>query len=364
MNRNLVLRLHGFVGIVTGLLLMVISLTGASIVFHDEIDHALNRSLWHVTPQAEQVSLDEIIAPVQAAYPDLPIWFVQSPKTLNESYVINQKTPNEQRFQTFVNPYTGATLGSRIWERSLTGFLYTLHHELLAGKVGQIIVGVIGILLLLMTLTGVLLWTGWRKLVTGFRIRWHSPVPLVSYDLHKVGGILSSVFFTVIAFTGIVIVVLHVLPIFSPAPEAKPVTKTPTIAWSQLLQKADAAMPDGKTTSIELSETNSQQLTVRKKLPNQDTGRFDFSTVELNRYSGEVVQVSKVVKAEGFFKFLVAIADLHFGTFGRLPTRILYVFIGLMPSILLITGLITWKRRRWLMARREEALLVSRSKPR
>jgi uncharacterized iron-regulated membrane protein len=357
--RNLILKLHSSIGIVVGLLLVVISLSGAGIVFHEEMDHALNRSLWYVTPQSEQVSLDAMIASVQANHPDLPVGFIQSPKTPKESYVFNQQTSHERRLQTFVNPYTGEILGSRLWEYSFTGFLYTLHHDLFIGKVGQITVGVVGGLLLLMAVTGILLWTGWRKLITGFRIRWHAPLPLISYDLHKTGGIVSSIFLTITAVTGIVIVILHLLPMFNQTPVAKPVAKAPLVALSTLMQKADAAIPEGRTTFIELSETDPQKMMVRKKLPNQDTGKFDLSTVELDRYSGKVLQATKVEKAEGLFKLIVTIADFHFGTFGGLPTRILYVLVGLMPTVLLITGLAVWKRRRWLIARRDEAHRVA-----
>lgn len=126
----------------------------------------------------------------------------------------------------------------------------------------------------------------------------------------------------------------------------------------ELLGKADAAMPDGKTTFVGFSESQPRQITVRKKLPNQETGQFDLSIVELDRYSGEVLQVSKVVKPNPFFKVLVVIAELHFGTFGGLPTRILYIFIGLMPTVLLSTGLVIWRRRRWALARSREATQV------
>jgi len=360
--RNLVLKLHGSIGIGMGLLLVVISLSGAGIVFHEELDHALHRSLWHVTPQAEQVSLDAMLTEVQATHPDLPVGYIQAPKTARESYVFNHTAPGDRRLQTFVNPYTGQILGSRIWEYSLTGFLYTLHHDLFVGKVGQIMVGVTGVLLLLMAMTGVLLWTGWRRLAAGFRIRWHAPLSLFSYDIHKVGGIVSNLFLTLTAVTGVAIVVIHFLPMFNQTPEVKPAAKTPTVALSTLMQKADAAIPDGKTTWIEFPDHDPQKMTVRKKLPNQDTGRFDLSVVELDRSSGKVVQTSKVEKAEGLFKFMVTIADLHFGTFGGLPTRILYVFVGLMPTVLFITGLVNWQRRRAIGARREVALQFAKTK--
>ena len=36
------------------------------------------------------------------------------------------------------------------------------------------------------------------------------------------------------------------------------------------------------------------------------------------------------------------LAALHFGTFWGLPSQILYVFIGLMPAVLFITGITMW----------------------
>lgn len=231
--RNLVITLHSSIGILVGLLLVVISLTGSSIVFHKELDQVLNRALKLVTPQAEQVSLDAILAPAQAAHPNLPVQYISVPQKPEETYIVAMQATNGQRLETFVNPYTGVVLGSRIWERSLVGFLYTLHHELFAGKVGQIVVGITGVLLLLMAITGAMLWTGWRKLAQGFRIRWNAPRSLLSYDIHKVGGIVSNVFLLIISFTGVVIVVVHFLPIFSAAAaKPAPAPQQPPIALS------------------------------------------------------------------------------------------------------------------------------------
>jgi uncharacterized iron-regulated membrane protein len=351
--RNTLIAVHGWIGIVMGLLLVIVSLTGTAIVFQAELDQTLNRSLWQVTPQSQHVSLDAPIQSIQAAHPEFPLWFIQAPQTPDQSYVINQKMPNEHRLQTFVNPYTGEILGERIWEQSLVGFLYALHHDLFAGKIGQIIVGITGVSLLLMAITGILLWTGWRRLSTGFKVRWGATPALLNYDLHNVGGFISHVFLAILAFTGVVIVIIHFLPMFNQAPAFKPSPQKPPVALSELLQKADAAIPEGTISFIEFPEHDPEKLMVRQKLPDQETGRFDLSTVELNRYSGEVLQVTRVAKAEGLFKFIVPIATLHFGTFGGLPTRILYLLVGLMPTVLLITGLVNWRRRRLSSDRRE-----------
>jgi uncharacterized iron-regulated membrane protein len=353
-GRKLVLRLHGFVGILAGLLLTVISATGAGIVFQEELDHALNPALFFVIPPtpAQSIAIESILAAAQAEHPELPIWFIRPPKQANQSFQVTQKLPNQHQLQTFVNPYSGNVLGYRVWEHSPVGFIFALHHDLLAGEVGLVLVGITGICLLLMAITGILLWTGWRKLVTGFKIRWQAAPAVLNYDLHNVGGAIVSSLLLLTAVTGVIIVVLHLVPLSGPVTSEPSTPMASTIALGQLLQTADATMPEGQTTSIEFDDEQPALLTVRKRLPTQETGRFDLSTVELNRYSGKVLQATRVVKPEGLYKFMVTVADLHFGTFGGVPTRILYLFLGLIPTFLLVTGLVNWRRRRVAYFRR------------
>lgn len=345
--RTIVFSMHRWLGLLFGVWLLVISLSGAGIVFQEELDHLFYRAFWSVTPQSEQVSLDQMATTAIATHPQYPLWFIQVPQQAGESYIFNQKLPNDYRHQTFIDPYTGQILGSRIWEYSILGFLFTLHHDFFLGQFGQVMVGVSGGLLLLMTITGLVLWPNWRSSQKGFTLRWRAPLPLLSYDLHKMGGLLSGVFFSITAITGVIIVVVHFLPMFNETPDIRPVPQKSTIALSQLVQTANQALPEGKISMIEFPDSNRELLLIRKRLPNQETGRFDLSTVELNRYSGKVIQVSKVVKADPFFQFIVTTADLHFGTFGGTPTRLLYVLVGIMPTVLLATGLVMMRRRRW-----------------
>ncbi|MBG1241452.1 PepSY domain-containing protein [Nostoc sp. NZL] len=49
--RKSILSLHRYVGILAGILLIIISLTGSLLVFHEEIDQFFNPQLLRVTPQ-------------------------------------------------------------------------------------------------------------------------------------------------------------------------------------------------------------------------------------------------------------------------------------------------------------------------
>ena len=357
--RNLVRSLHGSIGLVMGLLFLIVSLTGAGIVFHEELDHAINQSLHKVAVQSTSVPFDDIIAPVQKAHPELPVQSVSFPKQSNGTYIVTMTDKNGHRLETFVNPYTGAVLGERVWEYSLTGFLYTLHHELFLGNIGMIILIVVGVALLLMSITGLILWTGWRKLRSGFKIRWNAPLSILSFDLHQVSGIVSQLFLAILAITGVIIVALHLFPsLILGARETQPqpiLSNQPPLALNQLLQKAEATFPDGKITTVAFNPQQPHKFIVTKHFPEQDTGRFDLSTIELDRYSGEVLLANKVLKPNALFRFLIVIANLHFGTIAGLPSRIFYVFVGIVPLILFVTGVKMLVARKWDRAAKKES---------
>ncbi|MHC5862935.1 PepSY domain-containing protein [Nostoc sp.] len=42
------------------------------------------------------------------------------------------------------------------------------------------------------------------------------------------------------------------------------------------------------------------------------------------------------------YNILNSFNDLHYGTFGGLPTRILYVFVGVAPLVLFVTVFFMW----------------------
>ncbi len=358
--RKLALIWHRYLGLTFGLLLVLLGLTGSALVFWREIDHALNPSLMQVAPQAEPQSIDALLASARQAHPDLQLQSVTFPEPPGRTtYLISLKPQDqlevEQSTEVFVNPYTAEVLGSRQSDRHLMGFLYKLHLSLFGGEVGEAVVGVCGLLLILLGFTGLILWPGWSNLAHGFRIRWNASAPRVNYDIHNVWGFWSNVFLVIIGFTGAVIVLAHHSPAFTAlffgsSPKAQPIVVTPqqqSIAISEILQKADAALPGGETTSIFFADKPEQQVTVSKRFP-QDfqppIHDFGFSTVEINQYSGEILRVNKVIEpAPTGLKIALLLAALHFGTFWGLPSQILYVLIGLIPTALFITGFVMWR---------------------
>lgn len=191
--RPVIFAVHSWIGLIVGIAISIMGLTGSGIVFMHELDHTLNPALMHVEAQGKPQSIDLNLAPVTRSHPNLAIDSIQLPKTNSDPVVVTIETAQGERQEIYINPYTSTILGERIWEKSIIGFMHTLHYTLLAGKTGQIVAGVEGLLFLVVSLTGMLLWTGWRRLKTGLRIRWHDR-KFLDFDLHNVGGFVSGLF--------------------------------------------------------------------------------------------------------------------------------------------------------------------------
>jgi uncharacterized iron-regulated membrane protein len=73
----------------------------------------------------------------------------------------------------------------------------------------------------------------------------------------------------------------------------------------------------------------------------------DFSSyVKIDQYSGKVLDMQDSRVAKLGDRILNSFTPLHYGTFGGVSTRILYIFVGLAPTVLLVTGFVMWRYRR------------------
>jgi uncharacterized iron-regulated membrane protein len=369
--RQIAFKLHRYVGMMVGIILTIVGLTGSFLVFGHEIDHLRNLPLMEVVPQGDRVSIDSILEPVKKAYPNLKLSSIDLPRKPEETYKVGMASPDDKWIDVYVHPYTGAILGKRQWGQTLMTFIYDIHMTLLAGEIGEMVVGFCGILLLILGVTGLILWPGWKKLTPGFKIRWNSPARLLNYDIHKVGGIFSAVFLVAIAFSGAAII-FHEQ--FEPAvywltgtPKPAEVKSTiiansPPSSLETVLQKANAALPGGEITFIALPKKPDGVFRVTKKLAGEahPSGR---NRIYLDQYSAKVLRVDNALVAPIATKIMNVLFPLHIGAYGGLVMRIIYVFVGLAPMVLFITGFVLWRQRQWAIARRQEAIRQSQGLP-
>jgi uncharacterized iron-regulated membrane protein len=353
--RNLAFYLHRYIGLAVGLILVIVGLTGTILVFQKEIDSILVKQKFEqVFPQSETVSLDVVANNITQAYANQTDWKLSQFVLYYDPdiYRVRLQNSEEKQLEVFVNAYTGKILGDRLRNQSFFGRVYELHYALLAGPVGMIVVGIAALLMCILTITGLILWSGWRNLLAGFKIKLNASTKRKNYDIHKLVGIISLIGLTFTGFTGFIWnfypqtePAIYALTLTPKPPEVKSiVTGKPLLAISEIVKQATQTIPEATPSSISVPTKPDAVFTVYLKQP-QDA-QYYANKVDIDRYSGKVLQVINSKTAKLGDRLLNVFAPIHYGTFGGLPTRILYVFVGLSPTILFMTGLVMYRLRR------------------
>lgn len=358
--RNLAFYLHRYLGLIFGLLLILIGITGSLLIFEREIENfIINKQFGNVIPQEQTISLDRVTEIAGSTYPDWDIeyikWSENPQKPLTLRMVEQDINPNiymDGEHQVFIDPYTGEVLGDRVERYTYYRFLLNLHYRLfIPGDTGVYITGIAGLLLLIISATGIYLWSGWRRLIAGFKIKLKASAKRANYDIHKVTGIIAAVFFLIIAFTGfcwsfegITYPVINAVT-FSPEEEEisiqSPLGKD-RLQPSTILASAQQALPE--------------MIPQFFSYPYEATDPFFIygtkeETVAVDPHTAEVLKIELSQEMSLGDRITSSFFPLHNGAFGGIATRILYVFVGLSPIVLFLTGLtMYWLRRRKVTA--------------
>jgi uncharacterized iron-regulated membrane protein len=107
--RKIIFWTHLLAGIIAGLVIFTMSFTGVVLMYEPQISEYSERNARWVTPgpQAQRLSLDELVAKVREANPDARPAFITIKSDLAASVIVNLGRENT----VFINPYTGELLG-------------------------------------------------------------------------------------------------------------------------------------------------------------------------------------------------------------------------------------------------------------
>ncbi|MDF5725347.1 MAG: PepSY-associated TM helix domain-containing protein [Rhizonema sp. PD37] len=359
--RNIVFALHRYIGLGVGLIAIIVGLTGSLLVFQGEITtHQKHYQIESITPKGEMLPMEVVLntmTQIYASQPDYKLKRVYMPTKPDEPFNVMYASKENDWIENYVHPYTGAVLGNNLNPNPAERFykvIYALHYSLLANDIGLKIVGTVGLLMCILTSTGIFLWPGWRKLLMGFRIKWNAHPKRVNFDIHKVGGVIAAVFLFFTFFTGFCWnfsefsepVIRAITFSWKPEPVSQYIPGQSPLKLTEQLNTAQAQLPTAELRSVYFPEKPDSALMIRYKLP-QEKEDYGNSSVYLDQYNGKVLRVDNALDPSLGDRILNSFAPLHYGTFGGLPTRILYVFIGLSPFLLFVTGIdMYWHRKR------------------
>lgn len=368
--KKLILDLHLWLGIISGIILFVVCLSGTIYVFRSEIEQFIEPDKYEVS-NPENLPAKSPEALIELAESEIAgrAASVSIDSRPDRPWVLNFKEGPEDRRGTnyLINPYTGELLGST--KGPATGFFMTmfkLHRWLLLPvAIGRPVVGVATIIFVFLCITGLVLWwpKRFKQMKQGLRIKMSSNWKRINYDLHNVLGFYSLLVLLVMALSGLCwsfewykdgLGNLLGAKIFDRGgridPPAEMVSgETASIADFQTAM--NDVFPYEGITRINLPDADSPLVSMSK----HKTGFFDLHAHDaavLNKYTLEAVQVNRFAELNFGAKIAKSIHAIHLGDIFGTFSKIIYFFACLVATTLPVTGTIIWinklkkKRRR------------------
>ncbi len=349
--RQYIFKVHRYLGLAIALMIIIVGITGSLLVFKREVNDFLQHAQFGtIHPQGNRLSLDEIIDRVNQHFsgdekPTInAIEIPQSPQLPTEVWLENA---DKKWLQAWVHPYTGMILDIKSENDSFFNGLITLHYSLFMGEFGVIFVGIVSLFFIILIMTGLYLWPGWRKLSAGFKIKWQAPVKRKNFDIHKVVGFVCAIFLLILTFTGVcwnfssISEPLIYALTFTPVPlgfKSEMIPGQAPLKLSEVYGIANTVIPQATITQIQIPDAKDGVFRVRKKHPQDHTLYRGMSFITLDQYSGRILQVQDATQPNRAVAIINNFIPLHFGTYWGGFSRILYVLVGVSPLILFITA--------------------------
>ncbi len=371
MLKKKILWLHKWLGLLCGIIVFIVSLTGCIYVFYDDLKLAVYPERYFTDTAAhenhEPLAVSHLAEIAQNVLPpgeklsriDLypakdRTWIFRALKRDNEAFGYwNYYTYYKC---VFVNPYTGKVQQVENTKNNFFQVVLQLHMNLLLGKkAGGTIVGTATVVFIMILLSGLVLWwpkkwkakTLKRSLWFDFKVNWKR----LNYDLHNILGIYSICFALLFSITGLVFAFPAFkdayVQLFNSLSSDEPISKStkdfhlPEVSKNTLdngLYFILKQHPNSDMVSIRLKEDRTQDMQVRLK--KNRSGHFLWYYFDKETNSIKDVETSDQQKAGDRLASLNY--DLHVGSYGGFTTKILAFIMALICTSLPLTGFIIW----------------------
>jgi uncharacterized iron-regulated membrane protein len=347
-------QVHFWTGLLAGLLWTIVGVTGSLLVFIPELRRVEVSGWTKVTPTPRPLPIQETVDRLMAKRPGDRMYSIYWDFKPNWGLNLRTVAPNGDRIHNFVDQYRGTLLGSVNYRESKLQWFYDLHETLLSGEGGRRVNAWFAFALVLASSLGLLLWwRGVKHWKLGLEYRTQASWKRQAWDLHNLGGFVFSVPLLLVSITGGYYGYQQAFAsIFSTITRGPSVIAPPRIAnmkvqWRSLDEMADnalRALPGSTLSMINFPQKEGETLSFRLKLP-ADPHRIGLNWIYVDPVSAKVLRIDRFSDQPAGVKMMRIMTPLHYGTFGGYTTRVLWIFVGLMPGVLFVTSILMWWNR-------------------
>ena len=206
--RNLWFQVHKWIGLILCLVLIPLSLSGSVLVWHDGLDRMLHGGRFpggeatlpvsrYIAAAAPLMPAGGHLAGIAMPQDDGAVVVRLAPAALPEG---RRMQGRPRTLAVFVDPRSASVIDSEWSDRGVLRFLHMFHGSLLIPGVGRTIVGWLGVLMLISSLSGIWIW--WPTIGRFTRgLRWRRGTKF-DYNLHHSVGFWIALPLAALSLTG------------------------------------------------------------------------------------------------------------------------------------------------------------------
>jgi uncharacterized iron-regulated membrane protein len=367
-------KLHLWLGFAAGLIVLVSLLAAALFVWEEELNEWYHHDKIFVKEVKQQrLPFATLLANAQKISSNNTVTFVNLDNDPEKSVVfINYKAAEKKGWtwasgvedysKIYVDQYTGKVLGKTDLRYDWIFCMRMLHQCLLLNyDVGHYIVGGATLTIVVMIITGIMLWWPKNKAALKQRLwfRWEKTTQWKrkNYDFHNIGGIYTFLFILFFGLTGLVwtfdwwenaiyrMLGNHPDKVFSRASVPPPAAATNDGVFDIMLNDIAGKIPAWREMGFNIPSATAKKATGITAFIRYSSGKSGWDESDSYTYHPQTGTLYHSIKHEQKTlgaKWRNSNYAMHVGSIYGLPTKLLATFISLFCASLPVTGFYIW----------------------
>lgn len=353
-------KVHRWTSIISTAFLLMLCITGLPLVFYHDILHWQYAELDPPAMPADtpEAPLADVEAAAFARHPDLVIPFISWDEDDKNLLFVGMAKAYDSPPDTIklvaVDGRTAKVLGEPDLTQGIMYVLHTLHVDMFAGIPGKLFLGVMGLLLIAAIVSGVVLYAPFMRRLDFGTVRQNRGRRIKWLDLHNLLGIVTLAWLSVVGATGVINTwadsIFKIWQFGQLADMIAPYKDLPApqspAGIDVAYQAAKKAAPEGRVPSFitypgsQFSGAHHYGVFLRGE--EHLTARL-LTPVLVDAQTGQITDMRRM---PWYVDALFVSQPLHFGDYGGMPMKILWVILDLISIAVLVTGLYLFFTRR------------------
>lgn len=353
MKKKGLISIHAFAGLFAGIFILALSLSGAILVFQNDID-ALQKPFFLPLKTGDKIlAVDSIYKLVHQKYPHAVLSNCNLAENKQQAFsfsVYDSSYKNGTKaLQVFLHPQTGAILktrgGSEDFKNNLMGWLSKFHNSFHAGKTGEWLLGFFAFVFLISIVSGIILY---RKNIIAVLL--FKKTVWKKNNLHQIIGTWALLFNLMIGVTGFWMQRYVFKKEFYQRNDRVNIIKpSPNLFFNldSAYNNLQKLHPDFTGHVIYFAQSVKGKTAVYgSNINNAYIHSKKFADVIFLDSTGNISKTNFINEIAAADRYDIINSQLHMGKYGGMPIKIIYSLFGFSSAILSLTGFLMWVKRR------------------